>query len=185
MNDRLSSIEETEAVAGHLETVLRSIYQSLGATAPALSDDAIVVAVFEMARVFGTCAQRFGELRAHRNDVDPGQPTLIDAVNEVVVGSLQRDPTGALTLYAVCSVLGPRLLISLRDASVAASGPGDVALRHIVHEVAAVVVTQIQRGGELARGRTSFEDPQALQSARELDEMLNRAHFAESFGLYP
>jgi hypothetical protein len=180
---RVNSIEETEAVASHLESVLNSLYGSLGELAPRLGDDAIVVAVFEMARLFGECAHRLATLRAHRNDVAPLQAQNVAVISAVLERAVDLDASGAYVLYVVSSLVGPRLLISLRDASAGATGPGDVALRARVSEVATVLVAQIQRVGELARGKTSFDDPDALQSARELDQMLTLAGFGESFGL--
>lgn len=185
MSDQLNSLENAEALASHLESVLRALYESLGQLAPTLSDDAMVLAVFEMARILGDGAHRFSELGAHRNGVTPLAPRPVTVIDEVLRRSTQVDESGALTLYCVSSLIGPRLLISLRDASSVANGPGDGALRQAVHDVAAIVLGQIQRIGELGREKTESSEPSALEHARELDEMLTGAHFAESFGLYP
>jgi hypothetical protein len=185
VSDHLSDIERSELLASRLDGMLRSLYQSLGELAPSLSDDAMVVAVFEMARIFGDCAFRFSELRAQRNGVQTPRAPLIGVIDEVLRRSLERDSTGALTLYCVSSLLGPRLMISLRDAAELVSGPGDVVLRQRIEDVASIVLAQIHRVGELASRRTMSEDMDALNHARELDEMLIRAHFAESFTLYP
>ncbi len=184
MSDTVGSIEQCEATASYLESLLRSLYRALGEIAPRVGDDAIVVTFFESARVLGECAQRLGELRAHRNGLDPGRATWVPIIPAVLERSLELDASGALSVYAFSSLIGSRLLISLRDVAQAATGPGEVALRQRVHEVASVLVNLIQRGGELARGRATFDDPAALANARELDQMLESAHFAESFGLH-
>ena len=184
MNDSLSSIERTEAVAVHFESLTTSLYATLGALAPTLDDDAMVVSLFEMARNFGELAHGFGELCAHRNTVVPAAPYGVEPIEQVLTRSATLDSSGALTVYALCSLLGPRLLISLRDGAALANGPGDLALHHRIRASATQVVAQIHAVGELARGRESFDEVAALRHARELDEILIDAGFAESFGVY-
>ena len=94
----------------HLFSCFDTMYRVLGASAPNFSDDAYVVRTYESARALGEVALRF---REYLGEVDP-EP--VPALADVLLVAGGADPTGAMSLYCLAMVAGPRVLVSLRDA---------------------------------------------------------------------
>ena len=96
-------------VVAHLGDCFDATYRGLGELAPLMSNDAFVVVTHEMSRSFGEVAL---SMREYTN-----QPLVpLPVISALLARSNTLDPSGTLTLYAVAVVLGPRLLVSLRDA---------------------------------------------------------------------
>lgn len=164
----------SEEIVEHLASCFDALYRSLGETAPHMTNDAYVVRCHEMGRAFGEVAVA---LRAVADA--PAKPfTLIEAV---VRHALVYDETGAMTLYAVAMEVGPRLLVSVRDAR-EALGDEEYA-KGLLDHAAQVMVREILAVGEVAKGQAPIEDSSWQSAARDLADTLDGAGNAESFGI--
>ncbi len=162
-------------IAEHLLACYDTIYIVLGESAPRLTNDAYVVRAYESARAYGELALA---LREHLGD-----PTVTSV--EVLEGVLRRavagDESGALVLYAMAMVVGPRLLVSLLDARTAlADDPGLTAL---LNDASMACVRDIRAIGEVAKDQAPIEDGEWQTLARDLSTTLDSAGNAESLGL--
>jgi hypothetical protein len=159
----------------HLFSCFDTMYQVLGASAPSFSDDAYVVRTYESARALGEVALRF---REYLGDAAP-QP--IPALSEVLLVAAANDLTGAMSLYCLAMVAGPRVLVSLRDAREYVDlNAEELNLTNLASEV---LLAQMHAVGEVAQRRGPIEDEEWQRQARELTDGLERAGNAESFGI--
>ncbi len=163
---------DERAVASHLLDCFDSFYRVLGEGAPTLRTDAYVVRVHEMSRAFGALALEVRE----RLGAAPRRFALVDAV---LRHALSSDDSGAMVLFCVSMVLGPRLLVSLNDAREVADEPW----RTLWVRAADVVVAQVLAIGEVAKSQAPIEDPSWQLAARDLTETLDAAGYAESLGI--
>jgi hypothetical protein len=159
----------------HLLSYCDAIYRVLGESAPRLDSDAYVVRVHEMSRAFGALAL---EMRAHlgTSNVEPS-PIIVEILGDAVAG----DVTGALVLYAMAMVVGPRLLVSLRDAREAFEGEDE--LTALLEGAARVSVGEILAIGEVALGQLAVEDTAWQAAARRLTDIAENSPNADSFGI--
>jgi hypothetical protein len=162
-------------IAEHLLACYDTIYIVLGESAPTLSNDAYVVRTYESARAYGTLALELREYLAEPA-VTPF-PTLDQVLRRAVAG----DDTGALVLYAMAMVVGPRLLISLLDARTALDG--DPRLTELFNGASMVCVREIRATGEVAKDQAPIEDLEWQSLARDLSATLDSAGNAESLGI--
>lgn len=162
-------------VAEHLLACYDTIYIVLGESAPGLSNDAYVVRAYESSRAYGELAL---EMREHLGDPDS---TSLPVLDEVLRRAVAGDATGALVLYAMAMVVGPRLLVTLLDARTALAD--DPALVELANRASMVCVKEIRATGEVAKGQAPVEDAGWLSAAKGLSETLDAAGNAESFGL--
>jgi hypothetical protein len=162
-------------IAEHILACYDTIYIVLGESAPGFTSDAYVVRTYEMARAYGELAL---ELRAH---LDRASVAVIPGLEGVLRDAVTGDDTGALVLYAMAMVIGPRLLVSLLDARNALSG--DAKLTQLFSDASMVCVREIRATGEVAKDQEPIEDPEWLERARSLAETLDNAGNAESLGL--
>ncbi len=132
-------------IAEHLLACYDTIYIVLGESAPTLSNDAYVVRTYESARAYGELAL---ELREHL-----GEPavTPIPVLDEVLRSAVAGDDSGALVLYAMAMVVGPRLLVSLLDARNALDG--DARLTGFFNGASMVCVKRSERPARSPRTR--------------------------------
>src|ERR1700722_12854956 len=100
----------SRATLEHLFACFDTTYQVLGASAPNLTNDAYVVRTYEAARSMGEIAL---SLRTVLGDVS-AEP--VEALREVLMEAVGDDLTGAMLLFCLAMVVGPRLMVSLRDA---------------------------------------------------------------------
>jgi hypothetical protein len=162
-------------VAEHILACYDTIYIVLGERAPSFTNDAYVVRTYEMARAYGALAL---ELREHLGSATVApMPALENVLREAAVG----DDSGALVLYAMAMVVGPRLLVSLLDGRNALTS--DDALTELFSDASMVCVREIRATGDVAKDQEPIEDPQWLARARGLAETLENAGNAESLGL--
>jgi hypothetical protein len=159
----------------HLLACCDAVYLVLGENAPLLSNDAYVVRVHEMSRSFGELAL------AMRSQLGGSETPPLPIIVSVLRCALERDRSGALALYAMAMLVGPRLLVSLRDARDAVSDDPEVTA--LLEQAARVGVAQILAVGEVAKAQAPIEDPAWQAAARELAEMLENSGNADSFGL--
>jgi len=162
----------TREVLAHLASVFAAPYRVLGASAGSFGDDGAVVRAYEAARTFGELAlaarETLGEVR------EPFAPVAV--VLERAVG---EDPSGRLALYALAVVVGPRLLVSLRDARAVVDADAVDLLDH----ASDLVVGQIVAIRDLAGSRHDDEDARLARVARSLAEDLDAAGYADSLGV--
>jgi hypothetical protein len=158
----------------HLLSCFDAVYLALGENAPKMTNDSNVVRMHEMSRSFGGVAL---EMRAH---LGPREVAPLAIIGEVVDRAMASDDTGAMTLYAMALVVGPRLLVSLRDAREALQGDGEV--RRLLEDAAQVTVAGIRSLADSAPDQRVIDDPQWEEAARRLKIMVETAGNAESFG---
>ncbi len=166
---------DRDEVLGHVTSCFDALYRSLGESAPHLSNDAFVVCVYEMGRSFGEVSL---ELRTLIGREEPEPLPIIAALLEHAV---LADETGAMLLYAVAMVVGPRLLVTMVDAR-PFMGDDATALAQL-DRAAEICVAQMHLVGEVVKNRAPLEDPSWQAAARDLTTTLESAGNAESFGL--
>jgi hypothetical protein len=162
----------TRAVLAHLGSCAAAPYRVLGEAAPTFGDDAAVVRAFEAARAFGAVA-----LAAREALDEPVEPSAL--VSEVLTRAVRADPSGRLALYGLAVVVGPRFLVSLRDAREVV----DDEARGLLDDASDLVVAEIMAVRALAGTRGDVEDVATVRAARALGEALDAAGCAESLGL--
>ncbi len=162
-------------IAEHLLACYDTIYMVLGESAPTLTNDAYVVRAYESARAYGELALA---LRAHL-----GEPavTPVAVLDEVLRRAVAGDESGAMVLYAMAMVVGPRLLVSLLDARGALVD--DPRLTALFNEASMACVRDIRATGEVAKDQAPIEDAQWQTLARGLSSALDEAGNAESLGI--
>jgi len=162
-------------IAEHLLACYDTIYIVLGESAPTLANDAYVVRTYESARAYGALAL---ELREHL-----GEPatTPVAVVEEVLRRAVAGDESGALVLYAMAMVVGPRLLVSLLDARNALED--DPGLAALFSGASMTCVKEMRATGEVAKDQAPIDDEQWQASARALAETFDLAGNAESLGI--
>ncbi len=161
------------AIIEHVSGSLSSVYRALGELAPTLSDDAFVVATYEMSRNFGDVVL---QMREYTNV----EPTSVDVIDTALRQAVQRDVTGAMLLYAISMVVGPRLLVSLRDAQEVLV---DERARALCAEAQDVTLRQVLAVGHLVRDRAPIEEQAWQDDAREIVALLEDSGNVESFGI--
>ena len=162
-------------IAEHVLACYDTIYIVLGESAPSFTNDTYVVRTYEMARAYGELAL---ELREHLGERDVAP---IDVLEGVLRDAATGDASGALLLYAMAMVVGPRLLVSLLDARNSLSN--DAVLSELFSDASMVCVREMRATGEVAKDEEPIEDPRWLALARGLAETLENAGNAESLGL--
>ena len=157
------------AAGRHLASIYDSFYRALGEGAPRASTDAYVVRLHEASRTFG-------ELALELRDDDVSPEPLVAALIE---RSLREDETGALTLYAVATLLGPRLLVTLRDYL---EVERDEARRALMAHGSDAVVAEIWAASRVLGAVPGPDDPAWARAARDISDVLDQAGMAESLG---
>jgi hypothetical protein len=162
-------------IAEHILACYDTIYIVLGESAPTFANDAYVVRAYESARAYGELAL---ELREHLGEVDIAHPPVLEGVLRRAVAG---DGSGALVLYAMAMVVGPRLLVSLLDARTALTGAP--ALAGLFADASMVCVREIRAIGEVAKDQPAIEDDEWQALARGLSTAFDEAGNAESLGI--
>lgn len=165
----------SRATLEHLFSCFDTTYQVLGASAPHLTDDAYAVRAYEAGRAMGDVAL---SLRTILVDVSSNP---LGALRDVLEASVADDLTGAMLLYCLAMVVGPRLMVSLRDAREFEELDAD-ALR-VLNEASAVVLAEILAIGEVAKSQGTIDDERWQEQARGLARHLEEAGYADSFAI--
>jgi hypothetical protein len=165
----------SRATLEHLFSCFDTTYHVLGASAPNLTNDAYVVRTYEAARAMGEVAL---SLRTLLVDVNP-EP--VEALHGVLMESVASDLTGAMLLYCFVMVVGPRLMVSLRDAREFEEFDADAL--SVLNEASQAVLAEILAVGEAARGQGTIDDEGWQDQARGLTRHLEEAGYADSFGI--
>ena len=167
-------MDPSRAAMEHLYACFDALYLVLGASAPNLTNDAYVVRAYESARTFGEVALSF---RAYLGDVgaEPMEP-----VHSALLEAVADDLTGAMLLYCLVIVVGPRLLVSLHDARALEL---DKDARAVLNAASDALVAEMLAAGEVAKAAVPIEDRHWQERAQGLGERLEEGGYAESFGI--
>ena len=152
----MTTINETEAAAHHLEELFNDLYSVLGARAGGVHDDAVTIALHVMAREFGEVAATFRDLGPHRAGVE-ASPLSSGVIAKVLNDALDTDDSGVIALYAICVEILPRLLISLRDVAEILDHQQGGRVIDRARRASAVVMAQLHASSDLLRTRGSEE----------------------------
>jgi hypothetical protein len=159
-------------VVAHLADCFDAAYQALGELAPLLTFDSYVVCAHEMSRSFGEVALSMREYTGR-------SPKPLGIVDAVLRQSWQEDPSGTLTLYAVAVLVGPRLLVSVRDALELVT---DARARELFDQAQLVTVRLLRQVGDLPEPPVAPDAPQWQGAARDLAALVESSGYADSFG---
>ena len=143
----------------HVASCVEAIYRSLGESAPTFTHDAYVVCLHEASRTFGALAHELRE--------SPVEPHRV--ITEIFARA-SDEPSGALSLYALSMVVGPRLLVTLADLD-------DRAF----DGVAEATRRQLLACARLSGHPESIDDPGFAEAARALVVLAEASGNAESF----
>lgn len=155
-----------------LLSVYDALYRGLGEAAPRALRDAFAVRLHEASRRFGALALALRGEGDNDADIDP----LIYAT---LRNSMAEDESGALTLYAVAMVIGPRLLVMLRDAL---EVEDDLARRATLSHGSDEVIAEIQAVGATVVNEEPRDDPAWSGAARAIYDAFDAAGMSESLG---
>jgi hypothetical protein len=158
----------------HLLPLFDTTYRVLGESAPRLGNDAYVVRTYEVARAMGDVALTL------RERLGDSECELDGALESVLSESVDGDTSGALVMYCFSSLVGSRLLVSLRDAREFADLSQDEFA--MLSEASGVVLSEMVSVGEVAKTQGPVEDDAWQERARSLSQQLDAAGYAESFG---
>jgi len=159
----------------HLFSCFDSMYSTLGESAQMLHNDAFVIRTYEMARALGEVTLTF---REYLGDVADER---VLALEEVLLEAVESDESGAMVLFAMATLVGPRVLVSLRDAR-EVEGLDDSA-KEVLNAASQVLVREILLVGEVAKTQAPIEDGRWQEVARGLGVTLDESGNAESFGI--
>jgi len=159
----------------HLFSCFDTMYQVLGASAPNLTNDAYVVRTYEAARAMGDVALSFREVLVEV------QSESVPALHDVLLESVADDLTGAMLLFCLAMVVGPRVMVSLRDAREYVEFDEDAL--EVLREASAVMLAEILAVGEVAKSQGFIEDERWQEQARGLSQRLEESGYADSFGI--
>jgi hypothetical protein len=159
----------------HLFACFDTMYLVFGESAPRLRNDAYLIRAYEASRAFGDVALAY---RTHLGRVDIAP---LDSLEEALRRAVESDESGAMALYCLTSVVGPRVLVSLVDAR-SVEGLSD-AERVLLDLASQTLVAQIRLTGDVARGQTPIEDEVWQRVARSLSDHLDSSGYVESFGI--
>lgn len=159
-------------VATHLLACVHTFYRHWGECAPHFTNDTYLVCAYEGAR-------RFGELALHwRDALDDVAPSALALLDELFERAAS-DSTGTMALYAGAVVVGPRLLVSARDAAPILKS--DVFQR-LLDETADATVAVMHRVQDAMQRSAPEVDDEWQHRARALADALEASGMAESLG---
>ncbi len=161
-------------VARHLFACVDALYRHWGRAAPHFTNDAYVVTAYEGARRFGDLAL------AWREAIAGDGPARIETLERVLDRAQESDASGAMSLYAVAVLVGPRLLVSVRDAREALENSGFHELLDATANVTVGEILSVRAVMERVPART---DDSWQREARALSDALESAGMVESLGI--
>ncbi len=164
---------DERAVATYLSSCVHALYRHWGECAPSFTNDTYAVCAYEGARHFGEVALAWREALG---DVPAGHVAPLDEV----LASAKADATGTMSLYAVAVVVGPRLLVSVRDAQALIRHEAWAELLNVTADATVAVMHRVQD----AMQRSAPHVDEGWQGrARRLADALDTSGMAESLGL--
>ena len=163
---------DERVVATHLLACVHALYRHWGECAPSFTNDTYTVCAYEGARRFGEVSLAW---RAALGDVTPGRVVAVDEV----LARASADSTGTMSLYAVAVVVGPRLLVSARDAQ--ALVRSDVWVE-LLNDTADATVAVMHRVQDAMQRCAPLVDDEWQARARGLADALEASGMAETLG---
>jgi hypothetical protein len=159
-----------------LLAVLDGLYLGLGEAAALVEGDGATVALYEASRTVG------GAALAWRERLGDAPSAPLGAVAGALEAAARRDPSGRLALAVASSLVGPRVLISLRDAR-EERGTLDEAGRAASGVASDAVVAALWRcaAAATALGAGDAGDAGASAGFADLARTLDDEGFGESF----
>jgi hypothetical protein len=146
----MSTIEQTEAVAHHLESLCNEIYATLGERHITITNNQATIALHVMAREFGELAESFRDLGPHRANAE-NAPSSAGVIVKVLNDAFDADESGAIVLYAMCVEIIPRFMISLRDVPELVNAQSGARVIDRARRASAVAMSQLHVASELLR----------------------------------
>ncbi|HEV3187903.1 MAG TPA: hypothetical protein VGZ04_07630 [Acidimicrobiales bacterium] len=159
----------------YLYSCFDTMYVAYGEAAPTLTNDAYVIRAYEAGRAFGEVALAFRDYL----DESPGEP--VAPLEEALRFARVNDDTGTMMLYALALVVGPRVLVSLRDARDQVDF--DDAALAVLNRGSMALVEEILKVGEVSKDQAPIDDPRWQEDAQALGRGLDESGNAESFGI--
>jgi hypothetical protein len=159
----------------HLYSCFDTMYAAYGEAAPTLTNDAFVIRAYETGRAFGGVAMDF------RDYLDDAPSETFAPLDEALRLAREDDDSGAMLLFALATVVGPRVLVSLRDARDQVDF--DEAALAVLTRASMVLVHEILKVGEATKDQAPIDDPRWQAGAQELSRRLDASGNAESFGI--
>lgn len=174
----MTTIQETEAVAHHLESLCHEIYATIGASCVRVNNDEATIALHVMAREFGELAASFRDLGPHRADAT-GASVTPGVITKILEDAFDSDESGVIVLYAMCVEIIPRFMISLRDVPELVSSQSGARVIDRARRASAVAMAQLHASSELLR---SYGNQEILADpAARYDQWLRDAGADERF----
>jgi len=159
----------------HLFSCFDAMYVAFGEAAPTLTNDAHVVRAYESGRAFGSVALAFREY------LGDAPSEVLAPLEDALRHAREGDDTGAMMLFALAMVVGPRVLVSLRDARDQVEL--DEGALVVLNLASKVLVEEILRVGDASKDQAPIEDSSWQAGAQELSRGLDASGNAESFGI--
>jgi hypothetical protein len=159
----------------HLFSCFDTMYVAYGEAAPTLTNDAYVIRAYESGRAFGGVALAFREF------LNDAPSETLAPLEDALRHAREGDDTGAMMLFALAMVVGPRVLVSLRDARDQVE-LGEAALA-VLTLASKVLVQEVLKVGEVSKDQAPIEDPHWQEGAQELSRRLDASGSADSFGI--
>ncbi len=156
----------------HLLGGFDTLYRALGESAPRFTHDPTVVWCYETGRLLG-------ELTLGLRDITGAEPVGWGELATIMGDAVSGDESGALCVYAMTMLVGPRLLVTVRDLRDQLDG----AERDWADRAATSVVTSLHAAGRLGLDPSVADEPAWAESARDLRHRLDSVGFGESFAL--
>jgi hypothetical protein len=159
----------------HLRACFDTMYVAYGQAAPTLTNDAFVIRAYEAGRAFGVVALAF------RESLGDASSETVAPLEDALRHAREGDDTGAMLLFALAMVVGPRVLVSIRDARDQVE-LDDAALA-VLTLASKVMVQEILRVGEATKDQAPIDNSRWQEDAQELSRSLDASGNAESFGI--
>jgi hypothetical protein len=159
----------------HLFSCFNTMYQVVGESAPTLTNDAYVIRAYESGRAFG------GVVLAFREFLGDEPCETLGPLEDTLRQALEGDDAGAMLHFALATVVGPRVLVSLRDARDQVEL--DEAALVVLTLASKVMVQEILKVGEVSKDQAPIEDTRWQEAAKGLADRLDANGNAESFGI--
>lgn len=154
----------------YVASLYDALYRSLGEAAPRAQVDSVAVRLHEASRALGAVVLKYRT---------PPEIVPHSLVLALMNRTIEEDPAGIFTLFALTMVIGPRILVTLRDAQETQidqeirekwSGDSQVLLQ-VMHDCATTA-------GALER----IDDPTWAVVARAMEVELEGAGYADQLG---
>ncbi|NNN02595.1 MAG: hypothetical protein HKL87_01150 [Acidimicrobiaceae bacterium] len=154
----------------HFAGVFDALYEGLARASQSVYDEGVCVRLFVASRVLGALA-----LEARGS----GEVVPHEVVTATLEHALSEDEEGYFTLYVFTMVIGPRLLVSLRDDL---ERGVDEPTAEAWAAASDAVIGQMNAISAFLRRRSAPETPSWAPAARALVDTLESAGYSDHLG---